>query len=250
MGPSPGSNLRALVEIRWYEVSVIIAPDGSARMISEEEWRVVSGQLEHVEFNHPKRPRQFIIWCTAPGRLSRLPASQGPNLLSVDRIDFLSPLTARHAEWVRTCVNVEWPAWYSMAAPDSVKTRQGAAAGRAREFQSIDVLSHGRRFSRRLAANAILRLQVMFPAGYPVGRVRSRVVHQTETEHSDDVEGKRLNDLSRDESSQHGLRRFGRTMTLSVPKPLPDRHYLIEWDLPTAAQRRKWLREVRRVHRS
>jgi hypothetical protein len=236
---------RTVLEVRWYNVAVIIRPNGNARIVSEEELRVVAGRLDHIEFNHPKQPRQFLAWTTAGGRITYLPAFDAPSRLSMHRIDFQAPLTARRSTWHRVCVSVEWPAWYRMARPP---TGRGLAArtDSAWEFQSIEVGSLGRRFERRFSPDAMLRLQVVLPDGYPVGKTRCRVRFQTETDRIDVSEERRLAQLSKDELREDGLRRFAQTFTLTVPMPVLDRHYTIEWTLPRSADRRRWLAAQRR----
>jgi hypothetical protein len=103
---APGA--RAVLEVRWSNIAVIIRPDGGARIISEEELRVVAGRLDHLEFNHPKPPKQFLVWTTAGGRVSQVPAFDAPSRLAMHRIDLASPLTARNSTWHRVCVSVEW----------------------------------------------------------------------------------------------------------------------------------------------
>ena len=240
IGESSSSSGRALLEVRWYDVAAFILPDGSTRMVSHEEWRVVSGQLAHIEFNHPVPPRQFLVWTTAPGRISRIPANRAPSRLSMDRIDFPSPLTARRSTWQRVCVNVEWPLWYRMSRPPAAPGSRTARGELLREFQSIQVTSQGLRFGRRLTSDAQLRLQVIFPAGYPLGPARSRVLFQTEPDSHDSAEERRIVGLTGDEVRREGLRRSGTTLTLSIPRPLVDRHYTIEWTLPTAAELKRW----------
>jgi hypothetical protein len=246
IGELSSTSGRALLEVRWYDVVAFVLPDGSARMVSQEEWRVVSGQLSHIEFNHPVPPRQFLVWSTAPGRIARIPAIRAPSRLSMDRVDFTTPLTARRSTWQRVCVNVEWPAWYRMARSPAASGGRPTRSEPSREFQSIQVPSQGLRFGRRLTSDAQLRLQVVFPAGYPIGPARSRVLFQTEPDRNDPAEEGRLAGLANDEVRRDGLRRSGTTLALSVPRPLVDRHYTIEWALPTAAERRGWLATQRK----
>jgi len=238
---------RAIMELRWSDATVIIHPDGSARHIIQQEFRVVSGQLDHIEFGHAKPLRQFIWWCTAASRASRVPATQAPSRLSTDYIEFAAPLIARKAAWHRFCVAEEMPPWYRMACPQRVASRHVAARDEpTHEAESIELPSQDRRFGRRLTSDARLRLQMVFPEGYPVGPARCRVRFLTEPGLIDSVEELRLASLGADQGHQDGLRRFGSTLTLSVPRPRLDREYEITWALPTLTQRDRWLAGERR----
>jgi hypothetical protein len=241
-GAPPGAMVRATAEVRWYESIVIIRQDGSARLLTQRELRVLSGQLDHVEFIEPKPPRRIAWWCSIPGRLSVIPASRSVTRLPTHRIDFEAPLTSRDGGWLKVCRNLDLPPRYRMAYDPGVRNRGPADSRESRyESESVEILSEGRRFGNRLSADAQLRLQVIFPSAYPVGRARSRVRFLTEWDHLDSNEQERLESLSRDELHQDGLRRTGDSLTLSVPHPVLDRHYEIEWGLPTNARRRAWL---------
>ena len=241
----PGA--RAVVEVRWYNVVVIIRPNGNARIISDEEIRLSAGRLDHIEFNHPKPPRQFLIWTTVPGTLTRRAAAANPSGLSAHRVEFLTPLTARDRTWHRVCVSVEWPRWYRMSRPAGRASGSRSPTNLATELQSVEVASLGRRFERRLAPDARVRLQVILPDGYPAGRLRPQVRYHAETERSDVAEEHRIRQLGRRENGLEGLHRYGTTFTLSVPQPLLDRHYTIEWKLPTSGEYRRWLTRARRL---
>ncbi|HZY69531.1 MAG TPA: hypothetical protein VFF67_00940 [Thermoplasmata archaeon] len=225
---------------------MFIQPDGNARIVSEEELRVVTGRLDHMEFNHPNVPRQFIVWTTVAGQTSKVSAVNAPSRLSIDRIDFASPLTARDSAWQRVCVSAEWNDWFRMAQPSTARG-QSATTQLQTEYQSIEIASLGRRFERRLTPDATIRLQVILPDRYPVRGARYHVRFHSETDRVDPIEEKRLGQLARDDWRQAGLRDFGSTFTLTVPRPLLDRHYAIGWDLPTIEQRRAWLAELRRT---
>lgn len=235
---APGA--RAVVEVRWYNVVVVIRPNGDARIVSDEELRMAAGRLDHIEFNHPKPPKQFVVWTTIPGKLSTLPPSESPSGLPVHRIDFTTPLTARDATWQRVSVSVEWPSWYRMAGPESRASSKRNRPGAFDELQSIEIASLGRRFERRLTPDARVRLQVVFPECYPLRGVRCRVRFHSETDRIDQSEEDRVIRLSTEADGPYGLKKFGTTITLTVPKPMLDRHYTIEWRLPTGAQYRRW----------
>jgi hypothetical protein len=242
------STSRAVIELRWFDAAFIINPDGTARVFHNEEFRVVSGQLDHLEFNHPKPPRQFIWWCTSPGRATRIPARRSLSQVVSYHLQFVAPLTARDSAWQWLSVNRIFSRGYSMAYTSrSARPADGGDADGAVESESVQIQSQGRRFGQRVSPDAHLRLQVMLPEGYPVGPVRSRVRFVTEPTRIDTSEETRLTKLRGDESSQDGFRRSGTAMVLSVPHPLLDRHYMIEWGLPTVAQQKRWLLAQRRA---
>jgi hypothetical protein len=242
IGESTASTSRATTEDRWLNQVVIIRPDGSARLVLEQEFRVVLGQLDHLEFVDPKAPRQFIWWCTAAGHLTKLAAMRAPTRLPTHNLGFTIPLTARNPAWQRVCQNLDLPHWYRMAY--SPRPRSSTSRGRGEpehESESITYLSQDRRLGHRLTSDAHLRLQVVLPEGYPVGPARFRVHFVTEPGVVDSAEEMRLAKLGDDESRQEGFRRAQGILTLSVPRPRLDRRYEIEWTLPTTTERSRWL---------
>ncbi|MCI4322700.1 MAG: hypothetical protein L3K03_01530 [Thermoplasmata archaeon] len=238
MTPAP----RAVVEIRWSDEAVIIRPDGTARVFTQREFRVVSGRLEHLEFTLPRPARQFIWWCSTAGQLTEIPAARAPTRECTYHLEFATPLTAQKPSWQWISVNADLPRWYRMAAGTAAKSRGVVAHNKFdTESESILVPSQNQRFRQRLTTDAHLRLQVMLPEGYPAGPAQCRVRFLTEADHVDTTEELRLAELGRNPSNQDGFRQFGKTFTLSVPHHLLDRRYEIEWELPTAAQRDRWL---------
>jgi hypothetical protein len=238
---------RPTVEIRWLDVTTVISPDGGARILSDQEWRVVSGQLDHIEFGHSRPTRQFLWWSSQAGRIARISATPSPLRLSVHRIEWEAPVTARQSRWERICVSRELPRWYRMwcSARGGTPGRAGDES-RTRESDSVGLPSHGRRIGFRLAADAHLRLMVVLPERYPIGPVCSRVRLQTEVDQFDRAEELRLARLGHDKWHQDGFRRNGTTLMLSVPRPRSDRDYEIEWTLPTVRERNRWLVAQRR----
>jgi hypothetical protein len=233
---------RAIVEIRWYSVMIVVSPDGTARLFQEREFRVVSGQLDHIEFSTPRPARHFIWWCTATGTSSRISALRSPSHMATDSFEFAPPLVARRAAWQRLCVSLDLPQWFRMAyTPSAAQRSRDARDDPTLVSESIEVPSQGARFGHQLAPDAQLRLQMVFPERYPIGPTRCRVRFQMEPGRIDSVEEQRLARLRVDESHQDGLRQFGSIFTLSVPQPLLDRSYELELGLPTVAQRTRWL---------
>jgi hypothetical protein len=248
LGQSSTAPGRPVVEVRWYEVTSVLRPDGSARIFTEEEWRVVSGQLDNIEFTHPKPTRQFVWWCSEAGQLARIPAQRSPSRLAMHRIEWDRPLNPRKSSWERICVSRDLPRWYRMvreAGPEGRSPPSGEPL--SQESDSVGLPSHGRRFGVRLAGDAHLRLMVVLPDGYPVGPIRCRVRFQAESGRTDTAEEHRLAKLGTDPWHQDGLRRFGPTLTLSIPQPLLDRDYQIEWALPDRTRRNLWLAGQRRA---
>jgi hypothetical protein len=242
MSPAP----RAVIEIRWSDEAVIVRPDGTARVFTQREFRVVSGRLEHLEFTLPKPARQFIWWCTSAGQLTEIPASRSRTRECTYHLEFTTPLTAQKPSWQWISVNADLPRWYRMAAGAPAKSRRVTAHNKFdTESESILVPSQNQRFRQRLTTDAHLRLQVMLPEGYPVGQARCRVRFLTEEDHVDSAEELRVAELGRNPSNQDGFRRFGNTFTLSVPRHMLDRRYEIEWGLPLPTLRNRWLNAQR-----
>jgi hypothetical protein len=117
---------------------------------------------------------------------------------------------------------------------------------RDQESESIEIGTHARLFEQRLSPDAYFRLQLVFPAGYPLGPIRSVVRLKHEPDKFDSAEGLRLEALARSTKDGDGFRRAGAAVTLSVPAPKINRHYEIVWDLPTKRARRAWLAAERR----
>ncbi|MCI4324141.1 MAG: hypothetical protein L3K03_09075 [Thermoplasmata archaeon] len=242
VGGAPASTTRAMLETRWYDLTVVVQPSGSTQVLIQEEFRVSFGQLDHLDFGWAKPIRKFSWWCTTPGHVSQVPAKRAPSGIPTRRIEFSSPLTARKPEWQRYCLIAHLPDRHRMSYRPKTGAR-GVPMARERvwETESIDFSSQDRRFGQRLTPDAHLRLQVAFPEGYPIGPVRSHVRFQTEPDLVDAFEEFRLAALAKVEWHQDGLQTFGSRFILSVPRPLSDRHYEIEWAIPTAAQRDRWL---------
>jgi hypothetical protein len=89
-------------------------------------------------------------------------------------------------------------------------------------------------------------MDVELPEGYPVTDVRCRVLLTEDLDQVDEAEERRLSRSSGDQQLLYGLRRAGSTLSLSVPRPLMNRRYAIEWRLPTRAERSRWLAGHRR----
>lgn len=233
---------RAVTEIRWSDRVVLIHPDGSARILQQREFRVVSGQIDHFEVDHSRGGSQFIWWFTVAGHVSRVPSSHTPTRVSKHRFELATPLTARKSTWIRVCMSEELPKWYRMeATPNATARAPPVPSSQSCGSDSIGISSQAPRFGNRLTPDAYLRLEVVLPEGYPVKSARCRVHSRTEPDRFDSAEEVRLAKLGEAEWRLDGLQRFGSAFTLSVPQPVLDREYEIEWTLPTTDQRRRWL---------
>lgn len=239
-GSAPG---RALVEVRWQDIVIVVNTDGSARSFMQREFRVVSGSVDHMDFTTPRPLHQFVCWSTAPGRVSRIPAHRAPNRLLTYRYDLAAPLTPRSPGWQHMPLYFDQPFWYRMEwEPPARRTGKSSSDEPDRESESIEVASQGRLFGQRLTPDAYLRLMIVLPRGYPVGAASARVRFQADPTREDLDEEARLAALTGDTGSSAGFRRDGATLALTVPQPRVDRHYEIVWGLPTVSDRSRWLR--------
>jgi hypothetical protein len=241
------ANATAVADVRWSDYTVVINPDGSARIFIDQEWRVVSGEVDHIDFFSPKPPRRFIWWASGAARLTRIPATRAVTRQTTHRLTWETPVTARDPswQWYRLCYDLH--PFYRMAfAPRALSRRPGAEMNPEFEFETVEVKSRARPFLQRLVPDAHLRLQVILPEGYPVGRVQSHVRLLAESDRFDLAEERRLARLKEDAGHQYGLRRSGSSFTLSVPRPVVDRHYEIAWTLPTTAAYDRWISAVSR----
>jgi hypothetical protein len=232
---------RPVVESRWYGETYTIFPDGSAIQVMEQEFRVTAGRIEHLELSYPRAPREFDWWSTLAAKASRVPASRDPNRLYTVRLDLAQPLGARDPQWHRLRASAELPHWCRTAqgplhsrgafAKPEVVTNASAA---------VSTPSQSARFGERYTPDGRIRLEVNFPEGYPVGASRLHVRYELESQKIDPVEEKRLRALQEDPWRQEGFHRVGSKLILSVPSPILDRTYEIEWELPTVAAWNRW----------
>lgn len=239
-----GAPPRPAIEIRWDESILVIRPDGSPQAFVTREFRVISGSVEFLDLQFFESPRHFRWWLSAPARLSWTPAQEAPNRQPIARLDLAKPLTARHSEWQRLCVSVEMPPWYPMWRGPGARplaTGAGVRGGRCSEF--VELLSHARKYEQRTGPDTILRLQVVLPDGFPLSAPRPRVGISPDRDRTDHQEVRRLKTLGARPDAQVGLRRSGSTMTLTVPRPLLDRAYGIDWGLPLKADFDGWREE-------
>jgi hypothetical protein len=232
----------AVVEYRWIDDATVIGPDGIATFFMQREFRVVSRQLDHMEIAHPKPVRQLSWWGSMPARVRLIPPAGNPDRDYVHHFEFQSPLPARNSVWQWLRVSEALPRWFRMARkPSTGRSRGPHSIESDYEGRSMAILSHGPRFERRVAPGGHLRLQVILPEGYPIGRVENVVRFTAEPEQFDRAEEHRLSILGQSEWHQDGLRVSGSTFTLSVPRPLVNRRYEIRWNLPSEAERDRWL---------
>ncbi|MCI4320483.1 MAG: hypothetical protein L3K23_10225 [Thermoplasmata archaeon] len=233
---------RPVIQVRRYDVSSIIRPSGTARFLFHREFRITSGTLDHFEFFCPDPPGVFDWWCTASSRVSRAPRARPPGRQFTHRVDFDPPLRARKSNWHRWDLHVECPAWYRMVDAPVGPSGIGARSDeRSLETESNKLESQRPECVQRFAPNAMLSLQVVFPTGYPVGATECRVRSLAQPDRIDAVEQLRMVRLGSEERGRHGLRRQGNTVTLSVPRPLLDRHYELRWVLPETDQWDRWI---------
>jgi hypothetical protein len=243
LGATEPSVVRPTLEYRWREDASILERDGSAREVSHYELRVVAGRLDHVEWTMPQSEGYYHIWSSAPGSLTYVPSTHTPTRQRVYVYRFDEPLSARDAGWHRFSMTTRYPHWYRTTR-DAVpgKDPGSSAPGSQTETNYISIPSEGRRFGVRFAEGAHLLLQILFPPGYPVAGNGCHVRYLTESDRSDPREEERIARLSAVEGGSEGLRAWESSLSLSVPDPILDRRYELEWGLPSLVARQRWLR--------
>jgi hypothetical protein len=248
-GEPTSATARATLEYRSMNTTLIISASGSAQALLEPTFRVVAGELDHMEFQFPYSVRHPRWWRTMAGQEGRLP-DPPPSRTNTYRLDFGTPLTARRPVWQSICLSLVIPGAFRMSRPSSIATRKGAGRESAtRETLDVPVSSQGRRFGRCFAPDARLRQQAIFPIGYPVGAARGRVLYLTEPDRRDTEEEARIEKLAENRGYLDGLHRVENMLSLSVPRPRLDRIYGVEWDLPTRPQFDHWRARERAGHR-
>ncbi|MCI4319062.1 MAG: hypothetical protein L3K23_02880 [Thermoplasmata archaeon] len=247
IGDRTAATANAIAEVRWSDYTVVVNPDGSARIFIAQEWRVVAGEVDHIDFFSPKPPRRFIWWSSSAARLTRIPATRAVTRQTTHRLTWNTPVTARDSawQWYRICYDLR-PTYRMAFTPRGPSTSTGDTNHPDNEFETVEVKSRTRPFLQRLVPEAQVRLHVILPEGYPFGRVQCHVRLLAESARFDEPEEKRLARLGKEPGHQFGLRRDGTSFTLSVPRPLVDRHYEIAWSLPTVAGYRRWLSALSR----
>jgi hypothetical protein len=244
---APTTTTRALLETRWYDNALTVHPDGTARVVIEEEFRVRSGELDHLDFPWPKPTRTFGWWATVSARLSEVRPREAPTGQYTHRVRFSAPLSAKDPTWQRYRVVVDLPTQYRMYFDAGKGSRnRDVAPPSALETEIVDFSSQDRRFGQRFAPDAHLRIQVALPEGYPIGAAGPRVRFLNEPELLDTGEESRLAALADTVTPIGGFQQEGSWLLLTVPRPIMDRRYEIEWTLPTLSARERWLAERRR----
>ncbi len=244
MGNLSGPDVRPVVEIRRIEEIIFVRPDGSLRSLLHHEFRVVRGTLPYVETAFRRSPRQLNWWCSVGSALPPVVVRKPESLYY--QLRFEPALTAKTSVWQNTWMNLDMPRWYRMVRPAGSRAPGRAESTRSStEMESIGTFGEGRNFASKPFSDAYLRLQVIFPDGYPAGASRSKVSVLSSPQ-SDLAEEARLHDLERDARGVEGLRRWGSSFSMTVRDPVPDRFYEVWWDLPSPAQYRRWLAQCRR----
>jgi len=241
-GGSSGAVARAVVEVRWQDQFIVVQPNGTGRFFHQREFRVVSGQLEFIDFTFPRRPRGFSWWLSGGAKLDRTLSGVASSPLNSYRLDLEAPLTSRSPVWRRLAVSAEMEDWFQMVLlpTETPASRRGRIPLRT-EFICHVIPAQARVYEQKVSPECHIRTQIVLPSQYPVGRPRAAVTWQTNPDRSDSAEATRVESAAREEWHQDGFHRSGTTFTLSVARPKLDRRYCILWDLPSAAQRSRWL---------
>jgi hypothetical protein len=235
--PSPP---RPVVEVRNYEGMVSMPVDGTSQEFTVKEFRVVSGELDRLEWPVPELARQFVWWGSMPNRLTLNENVRVPTRMRAHVVRFTPPLSSKDPIWHRYQIYGE-TARYARMAHERQAGPQGEAGEEFTQTEWIGLPRQRELFSYRWAPDAHMRLVVVLPHGYPIGVVRCRVRSLSDPSRSDHDEEARLVELGREEHGQEGFRRSRTVLSVSVPEPQLDLSYELEWRLPTTAQRRRWI---------
>jgi hypothetical protein len=231
---------RPTVEYGDFSSTILIRSDGSSYEEMRRKFRVVSGHLGHFELTNPVTPHYIEWFSSVPARSVSSNNSPSSGFMSPFGLEFRKPITGRVADWqVLQCFG-EIPRSYPMVESHGARQRPGVVVRTA--SAGIYVPSEGPRLHSHLSKDAVAQLQVLFPPRYPIGRSRVRVQYLTERRMVDAAEEDRLKRLSSDPWQTAGFRKLETGLILTVPGPLRDRRYLIEWTLPTDQERNEWLR--------
>jgi hypothetical protein len=233
---------RPVVETRWFEESYRLGVDGSAELTLRQEFRVVSGRLEHVGLTFGTSPTRIDWWCSAGAKEVAPPPAGRSGASTRYRFDFDQPLTAGDPSWQRFEAAVVLP-HTSRLWRSSPLTGANRAPTEDANWESLfmQTLSQSPRFEERFASGAWLRLQIRFPDGYPVEQSQFRVLYETETNWRDTPEEVRIAQLSTIPGSWGGFRQDGALLSLCLQDPELDRRYEIRWLLPSIEQGNRWL---------
>ncbi|MCI4322440.1 MAG: hypothetical protein L3K03_00200 [Thermoplasmata archaeon] len=249
--PAGADPLPPEVEFRWVEMTVVVRPEGSSRLLCRYESRVTKGQQRWIARPGDAARSEFDWWSSQPAHLRWLPT---PPPTWPDSMDF-GPMTARLQlespsrpgnRWNQLATGNERlvPVRMHREAPPR-SDKGGPLARRECEYDSLEQPSgrpDGRRF--RMHPEAHLRFQILFPPEYPF-RAPAAAAYDLDRPRLDRAETVRIRRLSRTVGSQEGLRRHGPSVSLELPHPLLDRRYLIQWGLPRAHEYRTWLARLR-----
>jgi hypothetical protein len=146
-GPA-ADRARPLLEVRWRDETTIIHPDQSARVTREQEFRVVSGELRHFNFDLPRPYRNVTWWCTVPSALHGMTSTEVQEPRGTHRVEFTPPIGSRVREWHRFLMAHEsLRRRRSSADPD--RSRRATAPGLGPEGTPLATESVGPRFTPR-----------------------------------------------------------------------------------------------------
>jgi hypothetical protein len=231
---------RPVLEVKWQERVYHLYPDGRAVEFLQQEFRVVWGRLEHLEFIFRTAPGSYVWWSSWRSRARSVaiaPRDPPSGLL----FEFQEPLTPRDPSWQRFRLTLELPGFSQMSQlgvnrPVSNSPKESPL----RESVFTATPSSMLWMQQRFATPSHLHLEVHFPQRYPLPDTKPLVRYETELRHSDSEELDRLTRLSSDPAGQNGFRRAGSAVSLSVPSPVLDRRYEIQWTLPAASPSARW----------
>jgi hypothetical protein len=221
---------RPLLEVRWRDETTVIYPDGTARVSLDQEFRVVSGELRHFDFDLPRPYRNVVWWCTAPSVLRQVPSNAVQEPRGTHRTEFVPPVSSRDKTWHRITLaheSIRRP--YLRLPPKTPVGGHAAPIVTRRNSESTYVNAQRVNFAQRFALNAILRLQVVLPESLSIRSATFRVLPTSSTDQVDSAEQGRLLALGRILRGHSGFRKSNSTITLSVPDPKLNRIYEILW---------------------
>lgn len=237
--------------VRFHRVESLrkIFYDGRVYDETATEMSVVRGVVPHLTLNIHQVNKTLDLsqlgWsCSRPAHLEIRPFdSARPTVLKV-RLIFDEPMTSRDSAPVRYFIARSSPnrAWMYRGGPPP----EGVPSAEPMVPQTMDSFGFGvpsRSSPTRHAEfseDGHILLRVIFPGGYPLGKVLVDVQDGVNPTWKDNAEIERLTISKPPSDPLQGLRVWDNVALLRVENPLLDRSYYIQWELPDERAFHRW----------